>query len=187
MPIPDKFNEAGLLDPGTYDATFKEIYASILVTGHDHSEKWDSSWRAWLVGKLEILVQQLWDVGINDIFINGSFVEDKDHPNDIDGYFDPGLSMYDKNDIIKFQSIVSQLNDLDQYKIWNWDPLSRKPYRGYPKAQLPMWHFYRIELYPHLNQGTGIKDKNGFDLTFPSAFRQSRNNFQPKGIVRVIS
>ena len=39
------------------------------------------------VGNLEILARQLWSVGIRDIYADGSFVEDKDHPNDIDGYF----------------------------------------------------------------------------------------------------
>ena len=34
-----------------------------------------------------MMVRQLWTVHISEIFIDGSFVEDKDHPNDIDGYF----------------------------------------------------------------------------------------------------
>jgi len=78
------------------------------------------------------------------------------------------------------------LNNLDPHKIWTWDPRSRKTYRGYAKKQLPMWLFYRVEFFPHLNQGTGIKDQYGNDQTFPSAFRQSRNGFKPKGIIKVI-
>ncbi len=35
--------------------------------------------------------EQLWPVGIREIYADGSFVEDKDHPNDIDGYFVCGL------------------------------------------------------------------------------------------------
>jgi len=186
MPLPQKFNHDGLLDPETYEATLNDIRQSILITGDGSSPYWDSNWRALLVKKLEILVQQLWKIGITDIFVDGSFVENKDHPNDIDGYFDPHLSMLNINDMVKFQKMVSDLNDLDPHKVWNWDPRSRKPHRGYPKAQLPMWHIYRVEFYPHLDQGTGIKDQYGNDLTFPSAFRQSRNNFQPKGIVKII-
>jgi hypothetical protein len=34
------------------------------------------------------MVGQLWEAGISEIFVNGSFVEDKDHPGDIDGYFE---------------------------------------------------------------------------------------------------
>ncbi len=45
-------------------------------------------WRLFLVNQLEIMAEQLWAVGINQIYIDGSFVEDKAHPNDIDGYFE---------------------------------------------------------------------------------------------------
>lgn len=53
-----------------------------------------------------------------------------------------------------------------------------------------MWVKYRVELYPHLHNSmfpTGIKDKAGNDLQFPSAFRQSRHNFSPKGIIQITS
>ena len=86
----------------------------------------------------------------------------------------------------KFQQIVSDLNNLDSHKIWDWNPHSRKQVRGFGKKQLPMWIFYRVELYPHLDQGTGITDQQGNNLKFPSAFRQSRHNFTPKGIIKVI-
>jgi hypothetical protein len=186
MPIPKKFNADGLLDVGTYKASFLEIRKSILVIGNHSSPTWDKNWRSYLVDKAEILLNQLWKVGIKDIFLDGSFVEDKDHPNDIDGYFDPHLSMFDPKDMLTFQKLVSSLNSLDPHKVWTWDPDSRKSYRGYAKKQLPMWLFYRVELYPHLDQGSGITDTQGHDLKFPSAFRQSRNNFKPKGIIQVI-
>lgn len=53
-----------------------------------------------------------------------------------------------------------------------------------PKRQLPMWHKHRIEIFPHVGQFTGIVDAFGHELTFPSAFRQSRG-FRPKGIVKI--
>lgn len=56
---------------------------------------------------------------------------------------------------------------------------------AYPKRQLPMWHVYRVELYPHVGQLTGIRDKFGHELEFPSAFRQSRGTGLPKGIVKI--
>lgn len=83
---------------------------------------------------------------------------------------------------------MRQLNLLDPAKIWTWDPASRRPYRGYPKRQLPMWHRYRIELYPHvpgLGVGSGIRDRFGNELEFPSAFRQCRRNGNLRGIVRI--
>ena len=186
MKLPVKFNIEGLLDPGTYEVTFDEIKKSILVVGDGSSESWDEAWREELVNRAEVLVDQLWQVGITEIFLDGSFVEDKDHPNDIDGYFDPNFSMYERDDMNKFEKLISDLNNLDPHKVWDWDPNSRKPYKGYPKLQLPMWHFYRVEFYPHLKQDTGIKDANGHDLQFPSAFRQSRTGFKPKGILKII-
>jgi hypothetical protein len=186
MPIPSSFNSDGLLPTGTYDATISDIKASILVQGDGTSSTWDKDWREELVDKAAVLINQLWSVGITDIFIDGSFVEDKDHPNDIDGYFDPHLSMYSVTDITKFEQIVSALNNLDPHKVWNWDPTSRRAVHGFSKLQLPMWIFYRVEFFPHLDQGSGITDAFGNNLKFPSAFRQSRNGFKQKGIVRVI-
>jgi len=68
--------------------------------------------------------------GVREIFVDGSFVEDKDHPNDIDGYFVCDLMQLASGDL------AQQLNRLDPYKVWTWDPASRRPYRGYPKRQL---------------------------------------------------
>jgi hypothetical protein len=139
---------------------------------------WDAPWRRRLVDNLEILTLQLWKVGVHEIF--GSFAEDKDHPNDIDGYFVCDL------DRLRSGGLTRALNLLDPYKVWTWDPASRKPYRGYPKKQLPMWHRYRVELYPHFSgMGCGIPDKHGHELEFPAAFRQSRRDGKPRGIVKI--
>jgi hypothetical protein len=43
-------------------------------------------------------------------------------------------------------------------------------------------------LYPHvpgLGLGSGIRDKFGHELEFPSAFRQSRRDGKPRGIVKI--
>ena len=86
--IPTKFNNDDVLDAGTYKATFGQLRSSLLVVGDGSSATWDSAWRLKLIDNLEILVNQLWSVGYKDIFLDGSFVENKDRPNDIDGYFD---------------------------------------------------------------------------------------------------
>ena len=109
---------------------------------------------AKLVDNLEILTRQLWQVGITEVFADGSFAEDKDHPNDIDGYFVCSF------DLLGSGQLTRELNLLDPYKVWTWDPASRRPYRGYPKRQLPMWHKYRVELYPHV-PGLGIGAASG--------------------------
>lgn len=64
--------------------------------------------------------------------------------------------------------------------------MSRRPYRGYPKRQLPMWHVYRVELYPHFGQLSGIRDRFGNELEFPAAFRLSRANGEPRGVVKLL-
>ena len=158
MPTIPQFNEDGLLPPGDYEVSFPDLCESILATGPEtgKSSDWDTSWRLSLITNLETLAGQLWQAGIRDIFADGSFAEDKDHPNDIDGYFVCSL------DEIKSGDLTRRLNLIDPFKVWTWDPSSRKPYGGYPKKQLPMWHRYRVELYPHipgLGQGSGIFDK----------------------------
>lgn len=174
------FESSGILPPGDYPMTFKDLRESILVNGPADMTGWDIKWRLYLASQLEIVVTQLWTVGISEIFIDGSFVEDKLHPNDIDGYFETELMRFATGDLQR------ELNSLDP-GIWVWDPSSRKPYRGHTKAQLPMWHKYRIELYPHCNGiYSGILDEHGNNQQFPAAFRKTRDTFQPKGIIKLI-
>ena len=185
LPVIPPFEPDGLLPPGGFELSFDELRKSLLVGGPDNQETtstWDMPWRTLLLQNLEILTRQLWKVGIREIFADGSFAEDKDHPNDIDGYFVCDF------DLLRTGELTRQLNLLDPFKIWTWDPASRKPYRGYPKKQLPMWHRYRVELYPHvpgLGIGSGIRDQHGHELEFPAAFRQSRRDGKPRGIVKI--
>jgi len=44
---------------------------------------WDIAWRSILVRNLALLVPQLWSEGVTEIFVDGSFVEDKLRPGDI--------------------------------------------------------------------------------------------------------
>lgn len=174
------FDPAGVLPPADYHLTFHELRSSILVHGPSRiAGAWDRDWRLKLVNNLEVLVRQLWVVGIDRIFIDGSFVEDKDHPNDIDGYFEA--------DPATLQHLIQALNTLDPCKCWNWHPSLRRPYKGQPKWQLPMWHNHRVELYPHFGQLCGIKDEFGNDQQFPAAFRKTRGSPPlQKGIVQIV-
>jgi hypothetical protein len=168
------------LPPGDYALAFSALRGSHLVTGQGvGSPTWDAAWRATLVDHLAVLVGQLWQVGIERIFIDGSFVEDKDRPNDIDGYFECDFAF------LASGQLERELNILDPYKIWTWAPASRRPDENL-KGQLPMWHRYRVELYPHVGQLTGIRDQYGNELQFPAAFRISRRAYQPKGIVQLV-
>lgn len=179
LPLPS-FDNDGLLPAGDYELTLDELRASSLVTGGGTgSSSWDARWRLFLVDNLAILTAQLWQVGVRDLFVDGSFVEDKDHPNDIDGYF-----VCDKEALVSGH-LEEQLNLLDPHKVWTWDPDARRPYKGYPKKQLPMWHQYRIELYPHVGQTSGLRDRFGNEMEFPSAFRMSRRDGKLRGIIKI--
>ena len=178
------FTDEGLLPPGDYEVTFDALRQSLLVTGPGASfpfaADWDSAWRLHLTRQAEVLCKQLWAEGIEDIFLDGSFVEAKSHPNDIDGYFACDVERIAKG------SLQRALNQRDPKRCWTWDPDSRRAYQGYAKKQLPMWHAYRVELYPHYNQFTGLVDEHRQPLTFPAAFRKRRSDGTQKGIVKVI-
>ncbi len=81
--IPE-FDAEGLLPPGDYEVTLSELRSSVLVAGPKDNSRvpnWDSNWRGWLVDHLEMMVNQLWQVGVAEIFIDGSFAEDKESIN----------------------------------------------------------------------------------------------------------
>jgi len=46
-----------------------------------------------------------------------------------------------------------------------------------------MWHQYRVELYPHYGQNSGITDVHGNPEMFPAAFRKDRTTGKEKGII----
>jgi hypothetical protein len=179
-----EFTADGVLPVGDFELTLDEIRESVLVKGPgaDHPH-WDIEWRRQLVHNLEILVGELWEVGVTEIFIDGSFLEDKDHPNDIDGYFECDWREFVSG------ALQDRLNQLDPHRIWTWDPAERRLYRGYPKKQLPMWHQYRVELYPHLPGLVAGGDRHGNPLEFPAFFRTSRrpllSGVTQKGIVKI--
>lgn len=177
------FNADGLLPPGDYPLTLDELRASILVEGPEgmaEAGTWDAAWRSQLVNNLAVLTAQLWQVGIDRIFIDGSFVQDKPRPNDIDGYFECDLMA------LATGALQRDLNRLDPHQIWTWDDRDRRWDPDSAKAQLPMWYRYRIDLYPHFGQPSGIRDQYGYELQFPSAFRRQRLTFRQRGIVQII-
>ena len=176
------FDENGLLAAGDYPMTLDELESSHLVCGTPNGP-WSMKARKQLVGNLRILVGQLWQVGVDNIFVDGSFVENKARPNDIDGYFECKLMDLATGDLQR------DLNALDPHMCWAWNPASRRPDSSSTKLQLPMWHIYRVELYPHAASrmtNSGLFDEHGNELQFPAAFRRQRDTGRQKGIIRII-
>jgi hypothetical protein len=170
------FDSAGLLPRGDHAISLTELANSHLVRGGSDVDLWDAPWRRQLMENLAILVGHLREVGISEIYIDGSFVEAKPHPNDIDGYFHTTLESLISGEL------ESRLQKLDA--VWTWDPDRRYPLHAGAKSQLPMWHKFRVELFPHVGQGPGIVDAFGNELEFPAAFRLT-GDFRPKGILKL--
>lgn len=180
-PLLPPFTEAGPLPPGDYALTMDQLAESMLVIGPGSEyPTWDAAWRRHLVNQLGILVEQLWQVGITEIFADGSFVEDRDRPGAIDGYF-----VCDWQDLA-FGRLQSRLNDLDPFGVWTWEEQARRldPVSG--RWKLPMWHRYRVELFPHV---VGLPDSIPNDAInaqdFPTFFRTTRSG-EPRGLVRIV-
>ena len=173
-----RFDDDGLLPPGNYELSLDQLKASMLVVGPgpDYPD-WDVGWRLQLVCALESLAGQLWQVGITSpICIGGSFVEDRNHPHDIDGYF-----YCDDRDFLSGQ-LERRPNQIDPHKAWNWDHRSRAPdARG--RMRYPLWHRYRVDLFPNIGQGTGVFDDNGNERNFYSLMRWSDRVKRLRGVI----
>jgi len=80
----------------------------------------DAEWREHLTYQAETLYGQLWSAGMGDVFLDGSFVEAKGHPNDIDGYF-----ACDARRVVTGK-LERELNQIDPKSCWTWDPAARR-------------------------------------------------------------
>lgn len=174
------FTAEGKLPTGDHPLSLADLRTSLLVEGPGTDPFWDSTWRMTLVDNLEILAKQLWRVGVREIYIDSSFAEDVSHPNDIDGYF---VTDFER---LRSGELQWELNSLDPHRVWNWSPESRKPAPGFTKKQLPMWHFYHIELYPHVPGLFETPDAHGNEFFFPASFHQCRRDGDPKGIIKLL-
>jgi hypothetical protein len=182
------FDEEGRLPPGDYEMTLAEISTSILVTqqfdGRDTN--WDENWRMKLVENLRIMAQQLWDEGITEIFIDGSFATDKPKPGDIDGYFvvqkPEGMSDFEFE-----EHLCAQLNERDRHKVWTWKDSDRRKPSEAEKGQLPMWWQYHVEMWPEYGQSSNqVHPVTGKELTHADLFRITKFTGEEKGIIKLI-
>ena len=175
-----EFDGRGMLAPGDHPMTLEGLRRSLLVVGPPGRESWNRAWREWLLDRFEVLAGQLWGVGIEQIYLGGSFASDKDHPGDLDGYFMCERAAY------KTRALHRALNDIGPFRRWTWKAEDCRPTRdGRPK--LPLWHHHRVELFPYYGQiQTGFFDLDRTDIDLPTLFRMARATQEPRGVVRVL-
>jgi len=160
--------------------TIARLRSSYLVTGEDVDiSGWDSAWRAELVDNLDPFVRQLHQVGVERIFVNGSFVTSKPRPEDIDGYWECEVG--------QFGHILRGLLEAEPSLPWDLTqrPIDHRSGLGKPV----MWHRYRVELFPHFTDHpvpTGVSDEHGDNLFFPALFRRDKATARPKGVIQII-
>jgi hypothetical protein len=77
MSIPE-FNELGYLPPGVHDSSWQEFLRRFATNSH----------RLRLVTGLAAALHKLGRAGCNRVIIGGSFVTDKECPNDFDGCYE---------------------------------------------------------------------------------------------------
>ncbi len=176
-PIPD-FDASGMLPPGDHPATLDELRDSILVAGPRgiRAREWDAVWRRLLVEQLATLASQLWEVGVTEIFIDGSFAEDKPHPHDIDGYF-----LCDRARLLD-GSLQADLNRLDPHRCWTWASDAAAPRVQLAEATASDVAPLSSRALPaRAGLLSGVRDEFGHELEFPSLFRRFRRDGRPRG------
>lgn len=76
--LPDADSSTGYLPPGVHDAPWKEVALRFSANGH----------RTRLVGGLLAALQNLAGAGCRSVLLDGSFVSQKELPEDYDGAWD---------------------------------------------------------------------------------------------------
>ena len=126
-----------------------------------------------------LLSEQLWRVGVERIFVNGSFVTSKARPEDIDAYFECEVNHYGPILVGLLQAMPALPWDLVRRRV---DPATNllKPV---------MRHEHRVEIFPYFTDHptpTGVRDEHDNNLYFPALFRRDKVTGRPKGVIQII-
>lgn len=178
-----EFDADGYLPVGVHELAMDELTESGLVLGFREPKdapNWDPTWRMELAGNLIVLCNQLKSVGITEVVIGGSFVENKDHPNDINGFFPCDYRLIASGDLVR------DLNLIDPHACWGWSPDRMRSCDGYPKKRLPMWHEYKVELWPDYGQISVFKNLHDQPISWRSAFSRRPEDGREKGLVKLL-
>jgi hypothetical protein len=168
----------GGLPPGEHPMTLAELGRSFLVTGGQNPPVgWDMPRRSLQVANLCHLAGHLYQVGIDEIFIDGSFSTTKPSPGDIDAYF--------ITDLLLWKSQLQKLRALDAS--WTYDPADRKPTPD-GKRKWPQWFQYQIEFFyvfrpPHHH--SSFMGTTNPPVTIDQFFRSDAGG-NPRGLIRLV-
>jgi len=163
-----------VLPPGDYTLTLAELRQSMLVVGpRPLVPGWDASWRRDLIDRLAVRVANLKLIGITELFLAGSFVQNNPVPGDIDGYYMVDPAMWLRVQRPRLMTVDPLLATMFDKNTWVYSPE-----KGEPRPQL--WHVARLELFYVLNTPA-----NKFPGAIPQYFRRSRQD-KPKGLIRII-
>lgn len=174
------FTGAGLL-PHDVQTTLEDLEASWLVSGVGVPlDDWSVDLRRDLVQNLRRVVE-LFEAagGVDELWINGSFVEQNPAPGDIDGYF----TLLDPKEW-RSRAFQQRL-ELRDPGIWTWKEQDRRQCWS-PERKPPFWCKYRVELYPDLGRPSDIQAADGTFLLYRDAFRQQTRTSERKGIVKLV-
>lgn len=188
-----RFTDYGYLPPGDHEMTFHQLENSVLIVGEPWMSGWDEEWRMELLTNLKTLVQPLWELGIEDIWIDGSFCSTKPDPRDIDGFYslplpDEVMEIQDdlqrRRTIIAYYSILAdRLNQYFNEPIWDlWEKVIPDEYGI---MQTLMWHRYRVDLFPSAwGIYAGSLYPGGRLYKFDEFFRKDRFGIE-KGLIKL--
>lgn len=169
-----KFQKNGLLSPEDHPISLDELEA-LLKAGPGNGQNWDTPWRLKLFEELKRRCHELYSIGIDEVYVDGSYATDKAHPNDIDGYFVvPRRWWLDQGE--------EALKALDP-DFWRFEIVPND--EGH--AAYPMAFSHNIELFPMYREHTPeyavcpelIDPKIQF-------FRTDRYSRKAKGIFRIV-
>jgi hypothetical protein len=175
------FTEEGLL-PQDIEVTLEELTSSFLVTGAGvELADWDADWRLHLAQNAGIVARRFRQAGgVDEFWLDGSFVERVARPGDIDAYY-----VLPREQLANMSAFRARLNALEGENIWTWNPRDRRRFPETRDAKPPFWGKYHVEVYRQSPEECGIIGPHGEQLSFADAFRQQRGTYKRKGIVRL--
>jgi hypothetical protein len=189
-----RFTDYGYLPPGDHEMTFNELTQSVVVVGEPWISGWDEEWRLELVSNLKMLVQPLWRMGIEDIWIDGSFCSTKTDPRDVDAFFElPVMNeIMDIEDELQrrrtilayYEVIADHLNQYFEEPVWDLFENLAPDENG--ELQTLMWHRYKVDLFPS-SWGiyAGSFYPGGKLRKFEEFFRRDRYGIE-KGLIKLV-